>query len=86
MPARRAATVLVCPRDTWPHAVAALAIADTEAAVEAFWSAGDAPATQGYSVMRPKCAHLADAVLRRSLEFWRSAGKHEIACVVAHQA
>ncbi len=75
-----------CLLNTWPQAVASLAIADTEAAVDAFWSAGDDPATQGFSVMRPKCAPLADAVLPRCLAFWRSAGKDEIARVVAHQA
>jgi DNA polymerase III epsilon subunit-like protein len=75
-----------CPLDIWPQAVAAVALNETEAAVDAFWSPGDPPSEQGFGVLRPKSAVLADAMLRRCVVFWRERGRLGTARTVAHQA
>jgi len=75
-----------CGLDTWPAAVAALALDETEAAVDAFWSPGDPSAEQGFTILRTKSAVLADAMLRRCVVFWRERGKLGTARTVAHQA
>jgi DNA polymerase-3 subunit epsilon len=77
---------LPCPLDMWPHDLAALAIDEREEAIDAFWSPGDAPATQGYVLMRVRSQPLADAVLRHCLVWYRTHGDLRTARVVAHEA
>ena len=74
-----------CALDTWPAAVAAVALDETEAAVDAFWSPGDPAPEQGFTILRPKSTVLADAMLRRCVAFWRERGKLGTARSVAHQ-
>ncbi len=64
----------------------AVALDETEAAMDAFWSPGDPAAEQGFTVLRPKSAVLADAMLRRCVVFWREQGKLGTARTVAHHA
>ena len=71
-----------CPRDTWPHALAAFVMpAPTERTATAFWNPKGQSRDErgkgggrGWASMRADAPALADAVLRRCLDFHRASG------------
>jgi len=74
---------LPCPRDTWPHALAVFVMpAPTERTATAFWNPRGQPqgsdrgkgGGRGWASMRADAPPLADAVLRRCLDFYRTSG------------
>lgn len=77
---------LPCPRDTWPQALAVFVMPEpTEKTATAFWNPrGQAQSDErgkgsgrGWASMRADAPTLADAVLRRCLEFYRAEGKFD---------
>jgi hypothetical protein len=82
-----------CPRDTWPQALAAFVLpAPTDRTATAFWNpSGQATdekgkgGGRGWASMRADAPTLADAALRRCLDFYRAGRKTEFADAVVDQ-
>lgn len=93
VPCRACRGGVPCPRDTWPLALAAFALPEaTEKTATAFWNpSGQGTdergkgAGRGWSAMWAVAPGLADAMLRRCLDFYRATRQFDLAASVAEQ-